>query len=164
MFARNLILNMGSLVELLIMVDTERIPALSHCGSRTCALRREETCSDRRHRDEGGEVVIVRKVSVQHKARSLRVVPIDGEEDGRIAEDGEIERAVRVLPDVVSAYHEVLPKALLEAGVKFIPVSRRHDVRSPLAVEQRSQDIARATFARQHKVLVERTLERSSVG
>src|SRR5438270_1691256 len=97
-FAGNLILNMSRLVELLIMVDTERIPALTYGGSRTCDLRREETCSHRTHRDEGREVVIVRKIGVNNKALNLRIVPINWEEDGCVAEDGEVERAVRVLP------------------------------------------------------------------
>src|ERR1700730_4232120 len=153
-FAGNLILNMGSLVEPLIMVDTERIPALSHGGSRTCALRREESCSHGRHRDEGREVVIVRKISVDHKARNLRVVPIDGEEDGRVAEDGEVERAMRVLPDVVAADDKVLSEALLKAGMKLVPIPRRHDVRSALAVDELRQNGVCASLTGQHKGFV----------
>ncbi len=101
---------------------------------------------------------------MDHEAGDLRVVPVDGEEDGGVAEDGEVERAVGVLPDVVAADDEVLAEALLESGMKLVPESRRDDVRSSLAVEQRRQNVIRAALTGQHEILVERRLQRAGIG
>ena len=47
-------------------------------------------------------------------------MPVDGEEDGRVAQDAEVEGVVRVLPDVLAADHGLLAEGLLQSGVKLV--------------------------------------------
>lgn len=72
-------------------------------------------------------------------------MPIDREEDWSVAEDGKVEGAVGVLPNVVTADHEVLAEALLKARMKFIAVSRCDYVRSSLAADDLRYNRIRAT-------------------
>ena len=59
-------------------------------------------------------------ISPQGEAGNLRIMPVDWERDGRIAEDTEIEGVVGVLPDIVAADDEVFAKGLLETGVELV--------------------------------------------
>ncbi len=50
-------------------------------------------------------------------------MPVDGEGDGRVAEDAEVEGVVGVLPDVFAAEHGPLAEGLLEAGMELVAVA-----------------------------------------
>ena len=65
----------------------------------------------------------IRHAGIGGKARNLRVAPIDGEKDGRVAQYAEVEAVVGVLPDVVAAQNKVPAYALLEAGVELVAES-----------------------------------------
>ena len=51
-------------------------------------------------------------------------MPVDWEEDRRVPKDAEVERIVGVLPNVVTADNEVLPKCLLQSRVEFVAEAR----------------------------------------
>ena len=59
-------------------------------------------------------------VCVEGIAGDLGVVPVDGEGDGCVAEDAEVEGVVGVLPDVFAAEDGPLAEGLLEAGVELV--------------------------------------------
>jgi hypothetical protein len=152
-------LDVGSLVELLVVVDAEGIAALSDGCACTCGLLWEEAGSHRRHHDEGGDVVEVGDFSPQVEAGYLRVVPVDGKEDRRVAEDAEVERVVGVLPDVVAGDDEVLAEGLLETNMELVAEARlKRSGDAGGTREKRREDSASATLAGDDEVFVERSL------
>src|SRR5580692_6297223 len=68
--------------------------------------------------------MIFRKASANGKSRDFGTLPFDGEKNGSGAEDIEVVRVVRVLPNVFAAQDEMFPKGLLQPGVKLISKSR----------------------------------------
>jgi hypothetical protein len=101
---------------------------------------------------------------VKRVARDLGVVPVNGEGDGRIAEDTEVEGVVGVLPDVFAADDDALAEGLLEAGVKLVAeAGLPRPVDAGGAVEQRRKNGVRAALAGEDEVLVERGFEGTSV-
>ncbi len=64
-------------------------------------------------------------VNMQGEAGNLRVMPVDGEGDGRIAQHGKVEGIVGVLPDVLAADDDVASHGLLQAGVEFVAIAGR---------------------------------------
>jgi hypothetical protein len=52
---------------------------------------------------------------VEGVAGDFGVVPVDGEEDWRVAQDGKVEGVSGVLPDVLAAEDQVLAEGLLDA-------------------------------------------------
>jgi len=123
MFHRHLILQMGGLVVALVVVDAEGKAAGPYRSACTCGLWGEEPRSYRGHNDEGGEIVEVGDIGTKGEAGDLGVMPVDGERDGRVAKDAEVEGVVGVLPDVVSAEDQVLAEGLLEASMKLVAVA-----------------------------------------
>src|SRR5271154_6893514 len=105
----------------------------------------------------------VGNIGTKREARNLRVVPIDRKGNWRIAQHAEVERIVRVLPDVIAADHEVLAKSLLQARMKLILEPRLQISRSIRASEERIQHRVQASLTGQHKVLVERRLQRPRI-
>ena len=155
---------MGCLVELLVMIDAEREPWRSHRCARTGGLGREEARGDRGHDDECREAVIVRHIGAERKARYLRVVPVDGEEDRRVAEDAEVERVVSVLPDVIAADHDVLAEGLLQAGMELVAETRLQSSGNARSARQQwIKDVVQTPLAGEHEIFVKRSLERSSI-
>ena len=120
----DLVLDVGGLVELFVVVDAEGKPPVWRGGSGSGDLRREEARSDGGHDEVGAEVVVFGDVGVERVAGDLGVVPVDGEGDGRVAEDAEVEGVVGVLPDVLAAEDGMLAEGLLEAGVELVADSR----------------------------------------
>jgi hypothetical protein len=112
---------MGGLIEPLVVIDAERKTALPNGSAGACALRREEARGHRGHHNKRREVVIVGHVRANGKAGNFRVMPVDRESDGCIAQDAKVEGVVRVLPDVFPAHHGIFAEGLLEAGMKLIP-------------------------------------------
>ncbi len=116
-------------LNLLVVIDAEGIDGSrrgSAGGSGSGHLRREEAGSHRGHDDVGAEVVVTRNLDVQCVAGNLGVVPVDGEGDGRVAEDAEVEGVVGVLPDVLAAEDHVLAEGLLQAGVELVAIAGGH--------------------------------------
>ena len=102
---------------------------------------------------------------MQGIAGNLRIVPVDGEGNWRVAEDAEVESVVRVLPDVFAADDDALAECLFQACVKFVAEARllgRRD--TGRAIEQRRQDGAGAAGTRQHQVFVEGRLKGAGIG
>ena len=165
MLDRESVLDVGGLVEFLVVIDAEGKSALPDGCAGAGDLRREEARRHRGHDDEGGDVVEVRHIGTQGEAGDLGVVPVDGEGDGRVAEDAEVEGVVGVLPDVVAADDEVLAEGLLETGVKLVAeagLQGSGDARR--AEQQRRENVTPASLAGEHEVLVEGSFERAGVG
>src|SRR5207302_3197075 len=70
--AGQLILQVGCLIEPLVVVDAEWISALPHCGPGTGDLWREEPRCDRRHVQERCKMVEIRNVRTLGTSRTLR--------------------------------------------------------------------------------------------
>ena len=126
-----LVLQVRRLIELFIMIDAEGISALADRGARPGNLRRKEASGDGRHHYERREVVKVGHIDTQREARDLRIVPVDGEGDGSIAQDAEIEGIVGVFPDVIPTENQILSESLLDAGVKFVAKARLQRAETP---------------------------------
>src|SRR5579863_8497685 len=107
----------------------------------------------------------LRYLDVQGVAGNLRVVPVDGEGDGRIAQDTEVEGIVCVLPDVLAAEDQVLANRLLQSRMELVAEARHLNRRNARrAAQQRRQHGVAAAFARKDEVLVEWSLQRACVG
>src|ERR1700722_1470662 len=103
-------------------------------------------------------------VSADGNTGNFGVVPVDRERDGRVAEDGEVEGVVGVLPDIVAAEYEMFGKGLLQTRVELVAETGLQGGRDAgLAEQQRSQNGAAAALAGENQVLVERRLQRASV-
>src|SRR5664279_540396 len=122
---RGLVLHVCGHVKRFVVIDAEnpRGPRGSGSGSRD--LRSEEAGSDAGHDYQRGEAVIHRHAGAQRKSGNLRVMPLDREEDRRIAQYAEIVGAVRVLPDVFAVDHQELSYGLLQTGMEFIAKAGR---------------------------------------
>src|SRR5664279_5682773 len=120
-----LVLHVCRHVKGFVVIDAEtpRGPRGSGSGSRD--LRSEEAGSDAGHDYQRGEAVIHRHAGAQRKSGNLRVMPLDREEDRRIAQYAEIVGAVRVLPDVFAVDHQELSYGLLQTGMEFIAKAGR---------------------------------------
>src|SRR6202142_3531354 len=92
----------------------------------------------------------------------LGIVPSNWEGDWGRAQHAEIVSGVRVLPDVISTHDRILPERLLQARVKFIAIARC--IWSGHARDQVLDDGVIASFAGQHQVFIEWTLQGSCVG
>ena len=159
------VLEMRGLVELFVVIDTEGIAALSRGCSGACRLRREEPGGDRGHDGIGAEAVKIGDLDVEGVARNLRVVPVDGEGDGRIAEDAEVEGVVGVLPDVLAAEDSVFAQGLLQTGVKLVAEAGGEGTGDAgTARQQRVQHRIGAAAAGKDEVFVEGRLEGACVG
>src|SRR5580692_8052917 len=104
------VLEVGGLVELLVVVDAEGNvdrPRGGDSGAGASDLGVEEAGLDRGHDGVGAEAVPIRDFNMEGVAGDFGVVPVDGEEDGRVAEDGEVEGVASVLPDVLAAEDKV---------------------------------------------------------
>ena len=77
----NLVIEVGRLVELLVVVDAERQATCLGGGSGSGGLRREETCGHGRHLNVCAEVMELRHLHIDRIARDLRVMPVNREED-----------------------------------------------------------------------------------
>ena len=117
---RQLVLHVRRLVEPLIVIDAERQSRLADRGPGSGNLRRKEASGNRRHHDERRDVMEVRHIGAQREARDLRVVPVDREGDRSIAQNAEVERVMRVLPDVFAAEHHIFSESLLQAGMELV--------------------------------------------
>ena len=97
---------------------------------------------------------------------NLRVVPLDGKGDRRVAQHAEVVGVVRVLPDVFAVDDQVSAEGLLQAGMEFVAIAgsqRRQRLRgSRLAADSSTGDAA--SQAGEHQVLVERRLQRAGIG
>ena len=104
-------------------------------------------------------------VGAECVAGDLGVVPVDGEGDGGVAEDGEVEGVVGVLPDVVAGEDEVLAEGLLQAGVELVAeAGLEGGGDAGGAEEQRREDGVSAALAGEDEVFVEGCFERARVG
>src|SRR5579871_4346242 len=90
-------------------------------------------------------------------------MPVDWEEDRCIAEDAEIERIVRVLPNVVTADHNILAERLLQSSMELIPEAGLKRSLASLAAQQGRQHHIRASLAREHQVFVKWRFKRSCI-
>src|ERR1700679_3978610 len=153
---RHLILEVSGLVVAFVVVDTERKSTLSYRSAGSSALRREEASSNRRHNDEGREVVIVGDIHAKREAGNLRVVPVDGEGNRSIAEYAEVKGVVGVLPDVVATEDEIFAEGLLETSVKLVAIAGLESSRYARAAEKQwSKDFVGASLTGQNEVLIE---------
>src|SRR5271169_1526853 len=71
-----------------------------------------------------GKAVDVRNGGADGIAGDFRANPLDRIGDRGVAEDAEVERLVRVLPDVLAINDQVLSKSLLETRVELVAVAR----------------------------------------
>src|SRR5580692_10834249 len=112
--------------------------------------------------------MIFRKASANGKARDFGTGPFDGEKNGSGAEDIEVVRIVRVLPNVFAAQDEMFAKGLLQSRMKFIAKSRGQ--RRGRAGKTLSDGHDRVDYgvgtpsAREDQVLVERAFHGSGIG
>jgi len=84
--------------------------------------------------------VVFRDLHIRSIAGDLRVMPIDGEGNGRVAEYAEVEGVVRVLPEIFAAYNNPLADGLLESGVKLVAIAGVQSARDAgCAEKKRSQ-------------------------
>ena len=115
-----LVLQVGRLVEFLVVVDAERTHGSSGSGAHAADLRSEEARGHAGHHHDGREAVEVRHARADGIAGNLGVVPLDRERDRRCAQDAEVVGVVRVLPDVLAIHDQVFSECLLKPGVEFI--------------------------------------------
>src|SRR5579862_7711011 len=91
----------------------------------------------------------------QRNSGHLGVMPVDRKRNRSITKHAEIECVVCVLPDVVAAEYEILPKRLLQARMKLIAESGLEcSLHSGTARQQRIQYRVGASGTRQNQVLV----------
>src|SRR5271163_3521954 len=167
-----LVLQVRGLVEVLVVVNAEGSEASRDDGNRSDAadLRSEETRGDAGHHHQRGEAVEIRDVSAKGVAGDFGIVPLDGESDGRRAEDAEVVAIVRVLPDVLAVNHQIFSEGLLQAGVKFVAKagSERGGGAGCAAFvfggEKGADDGVEAAEAGEDQVFVERSLQGAGVG
>src|SRR5260221_8059673 len=100
-------------------------------------------------------------VNAGHGTLDLGVVPGNREENRRVQQIAEVIRVMGVLPDVVGVHHQEFAERLLEAGMKFVALSRRNRRRSALS-EERAQDRI-ADRAGHNQVFVKRSLQYARV-
>jgi hypothetical protein len=75
-------------------------------------------------------------------------MPVDREEDRRVAQDGKVEGVVRVFPDVLAAEHEILAEGLLQAGMELVAVAGlKRAGNARCAGKQRGQHVVQASLA-----------------
>ena len=109
--------------------------------------------------------MVIRDFRIQRVARNLGVMPVDGEKDGRIAQNAEVEGVVRVLPDVLAADYDILAHGLLESGMELVAEPRlQYSGHARRAGKQRRQHRIRAAVAGDHQVFIERRLQRARIG
>ena len=109
--------------------------------------------------------MVVGDFRIKRIARNLGVMPVDGEEDGGVAQDAEVEGVVGVLPDVLAADHHILADGLLESGMKLVAETGIESSRNTRrAIEQRIEDGIRAASAGEHEILVEGRLQGARIG
>ena len=162
---------MGGLVEVLVVVDAKYGTT---AGSGRCSdaadLRRKETRGNARHDHVRRESVGVGDRGADGIAGNFRTVPLDRVRDRSVAEHAEVERLVRVLPDVLAVDDQVLPESLLQTNVELVAVTRaerRHIGRDALTTGHRFLKIENhrviATGAGENKVFIERRFHRARV-
>ena len=156
---------MGSLVEVLVMVDAEHL-APARRGANPTNLRSEES---RRHAGEDHK----RRQSVEGRhagangiAWNLRTGPFDGKREGRAAEYAEVVRPVGILPDVLAVHHQEASKGLLQAGVEFVAPSgaQRRRVTVTDGRHHRVDDGIVAAQTGDHQVFIERRFQGARIG
>ena len=109
--------------------------------------------------------MIVRDLRVESIARDLGIMPVDGEGDGGIAQDAEVEAVVGVFPDVLAADHHIFAEGLLESRMELIAETRLHGSgNAGAATEERIEDGVRAAGAGEHEILVEGCFQGARIG
>ena len=147
--AGDLILEVRGLVKLFIVIDAVWKAGLADGRTGSSILRRKESSRNRGHDDERRKVVEVGNVRTKDESRNLGIVPVDGEEDRRVAQNAEVEGIMCVLPDVVAANHEVLAERLLQARVKLVAESWLESARDAgRAGEKRREYVVQTSLAR----------------
>jgi len=109
--------------------------------------------------------MVVGDFGIKRIARNLGVMPVDGEEDGGISQDGEVEAIVGVLPKVLAADHHILADGLLESGMKLVAETGVEISRYTRgATEDRIEHGIGAASAGEHEILVEGRLQGARIG
>src|SRR5208337_570604 len=157
-----LILQVRRLVEFFVMVNAEGGSTLPNRHSQSAGLGREEARGHARHHYQCRESVEIRHAHANGVSRNLGIVPSDGKEDRRGGQRAEIVAGVRVLPNVVPADHRIAPERLLQARMEVVAKAWR--IWLLHARDQIFNNSVIASFAGQHKVLIERTLQGSRIG
>jgi hypothetical protein len=146
---RQLVLDVRGFVEAFVVIDTKWQSALADGSPGTRDLRREEARGYRTHHNVAGDVVEVGHVCAEREARNFGIMPVDGEGDGGVAEDGEVEGVVGVFPDIVAAQDDSLAQVLLESRVKLVAEAGLEGAGDAGgAGEERAEDLVAATRRR----------------
>src|ERR1035437_10175427 len=163
-----LILQVGRLVEMLVVIDAEHSTSGRGPGANAADLRSVEAGRNTRHDDEGGEAVEVGHAGANRISGDFGAGPFDGIKDGRCAEDAEIVSLMRIFPDVLAVDHQKASKGLGEAGMELIAMAgaQRHVGHTwPGGGRLKRVDHRIVTSdAGQYQVLVEGTLHGAGVG
>src|SRR5579864_2448141 len=116
MLPRRLILQVRGLVEEFVMVNAENAGRGRDDGQ-SRDLRQEEAGGNAGHNRQRRKSMVVGHTYPQGISRDLGIVPLDREVDRRGTHVAEVVAVVRVLPNVVSAHHQVSTQRLLQAGM-----------------------------------------------
>src|SRR5208337_2501941 len=116
-----LILQVGRLVELLIVVNAEgQSGSGRHRRARSANLRLEKARRHAREDHKGREAMDFRHAQAACISRNFRIVPFNRESDGSVAEHAEVVAIMRVLGDPFPRKDEILSEGLFDAGMEFI--------------------------------------------
>src|SRR6266851_2661197 len=108
-----LVLHVGGLVELFIVVDSERGDTASATSRRNSAgstkLRVEKARSNAGEDEEGAKSMKVRHTHTPRKCRDLGIVPFDWEGERSAPEYAEVVCIMGVFPDVLAGEDQIPP-------------------------------------------------------
>ena len=119
----SLILQVRSLIESLVMVDTENSRGRQRSGSCSSDLWFKEPGRDAGHYHQRAEAMVDRHAGAQREAGNLGVVPLNREGDRRVAQHAEVVGVMRVLPDIFAIDDQEFAKGLLQASMEFIAIA-----------------------------------------
>jgi hypothetical protein len=112
---------MGGLVEVLVMVDA-KYRRSSGCGWRcsyAADLWSEESRGHARHNHIRRKAVVIRNCGANGVTGNFRTGPFDRIGNWSVAEHAEVERFMRILPDVLAIDDQIFSEGLLHFAPQF---------------------------------------------